>query len=101
MVTGYDDRYGCGYVLRTGRDAAAGAGVHIVSHAGVSVVATTELAAMLRDALAHNPVALLTWSGPEVPLTLDDQTVLVWLRHTVGGVLTVTGGSGPNPRVTR
>ncbi|MGI9004543.1 MAG: hypothetical protein ACR2GH_23305 [Pseudonocardia sp.] len=72
-----------------------------MSHAGVSVAVTAELATVLRDALASNPVALLSWAGPEVPLTLDDQTVLAWLRHTVGGVLTITDDSGPDPRVTR
>jgi len=102
VVTGYDDRCGCGYVLRTGRDAVfTGPGIQVVSHAGVSVAATVELAAVLRDALVRNPVALLGWTGPEVPLTLDDPTVLAWLRHTVGGVLIVTGDSGPNPPVTR
>jgi hypothetical protein len=95
VVTGYDDRYGCGYVLRTGRDAAATAiGAQAVSFDGVIVLATPELAATLRSALASEPVARLGWAGPEVPLTLDDATVLAWLRHTVGGVLTVQGGPG-------
>ena len=93
VVTGYDDRHGCGYVLSTGSDAAATAPhTQVLTHGGVSVRATTELAAALRDALAHHPVALLGWSGPEVPLTFDDRVLLAWLRHTVGGVLTVSGG---------
>jgi hypothetical protein len=93
VVTGYDDRYGCGYVLSTGRDAgAAGPGTQQVTHAGVSVLATPELAATLRDALANRPVAQLVLGGPEVPLRLDDITLLGWLRHTIGGVLTVTNG---------
>lgn len=96
MVTGYDDRHGCGYVLRTGADAAEAAPHSTaVSHDGATVRATPELAALLRDALAHRPVVLLTWSGPEVPLTLDDRTLLAWLRHTIGGVLTVAGGPTP------
>nr|WP_211177811.1 hypothetical protein [Pseudonocardia acidicola] len=96
MVTGYDDRQGCGYVLRTGPHAEPGAaGTQTVTHDGVTVVATPELAAMLRDALAHRPVALLGWSGPQVPLTLQDHTVLGWLRYTVGGVITVDGGPDP------
>jgi hypothetical protein len=95
VVTGYDDRNGCGYVLCTGADAAvAVAGAQVVSHDGVSVAATPELAATLRDALANRPTARLGWGGPEVPLTLDDPIVLGWLRHDVGGVLTVTGEPG-------
>lgn len=93
VVTGYDDRTGCGYVLSTGPDAAAPApGTVPVRHAGVTVLATPELAASLRDALVHRPTAMLGWGGPEVPLTLDDAIVLAWLRFTVGGVLTVSGG---------
>ena len=91
LVTGYDDRAGCGYVLGTGPDAAATPGMEPVRHREVTVLATPELAAALRDALSHRPTARLTWSGPEVPLTLDDATVLAWLRHTLGGVLTVRG----------
>ncbi|WP_219413234.1 hypothetical protein [Pseudonocardia nigra] len=91
VVTGYDDRQGCGYVLRTGADAtgAAPPGAQSVSHDGVTVLATPELAATLRDALKHRPTALLSWSGPRVPLTLDDATLLAWLTYDVGGVLTV------------
>ncbi len=93
VVTGYDDRHGCGYVLRTGPDAGEAAPHStIVSHSGLTIRATPELAALLRDALANRPVVQLTWSGPEVPLTLDDRTLLAWLRHTIGGVLTVAGG---------
>jgi hypothetical protein len=33
-----------------------------------------------------------------VPLTLDDATVLAWLRYTLGGVLTVVGGPPDPPR---
>ncbi len=96
VVTGYDDRNGCGYVMRTGSDTAAPTpGAQSVSHDGLTVHATPELAVSLRDALAHRPVALLSWSGPEVPLTLDDPTLLGWLRHTIGGVLTVSGGPPP------
>lgn len=100
VVTGYDDRHGCGYVLSTGADATAAVHSLPVSHDGTTVRATPELASALRDALAHHPVARLTWTGPEVPLTLDDRTVLAWLRHTVGGVLTVSGDPGPDPRAT-
>ena len=97
VVTGYDDRQGCGYVLSTGSDAAdAAPGAQAVSHEGVIVLATPELAAALRDALAHRPTASLGWSGPQVPLTLDDATLLAWLRHDIGGVLTVSNGP-PEP----
>jgi hypothetical protein len=90
LVTGYDDRTGCGYVLRTGPHAAAdGNGTTEIRVGDVAVRATPELAALLRDALANHPVALLGWSGPEVPLTLDDTVLLGWLRHNVGGVVTV------------
>lgn len=100
VVTGYDDRQGCGYVLCTGPDAAVAApGAQAVSHDGVLVVVTPELAMMLRDALAHRPTARLGWSGPVVPLALDDATILAWLRYDIGGVLTVTGGPGPDPRL--
>ena len=99
VVTGYDDRTGCGYVLSTGADATPTPGAQTVSHDGVTVLATPELAATLRDALTYRAVAQLSWTGPEVPLTLDDRTVLAWLRFTVGGVLTVTGAPGPDPRV--
>lgn len=99
VVTGYDDRHGCGYVLRTGPDIAdAAPGTQAVGHAGISVLATPELAALLRDALLNRPTTLLGWSGPEVPLTLDDATVLGWLTHTVGGVLTVRGGPAETRR---
>lgn len=98
VVTGYDDRHGCGYVLSTGADATTPAAhTQAVTHAGTTVRTTPELAATLRDALAHRPVALLSWSGPEVPLTFDDHVLLAWLRHTVGGVLTVSGDPGPYP----
>ena len=101
LVTGFDDRQGCGYVLRTGPHAVEpGPGGQAVRHGGVVVVATPELAAALRDALVRNPVAQLGWGGPTVPLTLDDATVLAWLRYTLGGVLTVVGGP-PDPRRPR
>jgi hypothetical protein len=100
LVTGFDDRQGCGYVLSTGADAAqTQPGTQAVSHDGVVVLATPELAAMLRDALAHRPTAMLSWSGPQVPLALDDATVLAWLRYDVGGVLTVTGAPEPDTRL--
>lgn len=93
VVTGYDDRHGCGFVLRTGADAGAAApGTETVAHGGTVVRCTPELAASLRDALAHRPVTRTDRYGPEVPLTLDDATVLAWLVHDVGGVLTVSGG---------
>lgn len=92
LVTGYDDRSGCGYVLRTGEDAEVdSSGAQRVTHEGRTVLCTPELAALLRDALANRPVARLTWSGPEVPLDLADPTILGWLRHDVGGVITVEG----------
>lgn len=101
VVTGYDDRAGCGYVVSTGPDASvalteAPTGAQTVTHSGVTVAATPEIAAALRDALVNRPVAMLSWSGPEVALTFEDPTLLGWLRHTVGGVLTVNGG--PDPR---
>lgn len=102
VVTGYDDRHGCGFVVTTGADMPrALSGGHAVAHDGVTVLATPELAATLRDALRHRPSAMLSWSGPEVPLTLDDRTLLAWLRHTIGGVLAVTGDPGPDPRLRR
>ena len=102
VVTGYDDRHGCGYVVSTGADMPrALPGALPVTHDGMTVLATPELAAALRDALRNRPTAALSWSGPEVPLTLDDRTLLAWLRHTIGGVLTVTSDPGPDPRVRR
>ncbi len=96
IVTGYDDRQGCGYVLRTGTDAADGLPVNDeVSHDGVAVRATPELAALLRDALRSRPTALLSWQGPRVPLTLEDGILLAWLMHDVGGVLSVRGAPRP------
>lgn len=98
IVTGYDDRQGCGYVLRTGADAADGIPIgEEVRHGGVAVRATPELAAMLRDALRSRPTALLSWQGPRVPLTLEDGTLLAWLMHDVGGVLSVRGAPHPPP----
>jgi hypothetical protein len=98
IVTGYDDRQGCGYVLRTGADATDGVPVgEEVSHAGIVVRATPELAAMLRDALRNRPTALLSWQGPRVPLTLEDATLLAWLMHDVGGVLSIRGGPRARP----
>ena len=92
IVTGYDDRQGCGYVLRTGADATDGVPVgEEIGHNGVVVRATPELAALLRDALQNRPTALLSWQGPRVPLTLEDSTLLAWLMHDVGGVLSVRG----------
>ncbi|HVL84185.1 MAG TPA: hypothetical protein VM367_07875 [Pseudonocardia sp.] len=100
MVTGFDDRRCVGYVVYTGADMApADPGACAVTAGGTTVLMTPELAASLRDALTHRPTALLAWSGPEVPLTLDDVTLLAWLRHDVGGVLTVTGEPGPDPRL--
>jgi len=93
IVTGFDDRQGCGYVLCTGPDAATALpGGEEVSHLGVAVRATPELAAQLRDALRNRPTALLGWQGPRVPLTLEDGTLLAWLTYDVGGVLSVRGG---------
>ena len=90
VVTGYDERFGCGYVVSTGRDASdASPNTVVVDHGGASVRVTSELASSLRDALANNPVAQLSWTGPQVPLTLEDAVLLGWLRHTIGGVLTV------------
>lgn len=96
VVTGYDDRQGCGYVLSTGPDAGNPTpGTQAVSHEGVLVRCTPELATTLRDALTRRPFTRLSRTGPEVPLTLDDPTVLAWLTHYVGGVLMVSGGPGP------
>jgi hypothetical protein len=102
LVTGFDDRQGCGYVLRTGPHAAEPApGTVPVRHNGVVVLATPELAAALRDALVRSPVASLGWNGPTVPLTLEDATVLAWLRNNLGGVLTVAGGPQADTRRRR
>ena len=102
VVTGFDDRHGCGYVVSTGADMPrALPGTVAVTHDGVTVLATPELAARLRDALRHRPAAPLGWTGPEVPFALDDRTLLAWLRFTIGGVLTVSGDPGPDPRVRR
>ena len=49
----------------------------------------------------RNPVASLGWNGPTVPLTLEDATVLAWLRNNLGGVLTVAGGPQADPRRRR
>jgi hypothetical protein len=98
IVTGYDDRQGCGYVLRTGSDATDGLPVgEEISYEGIAVRATPELAAMLRDALRSRPTALLSWQGPRVPLTLEDGVLLAWLMHDVGGVLSVRGAPRPPP----
>ncbi|MCW0215188.1 MAG: hypothetical protein OJJ54_17670 [Pseudonocardia sp.] len=100
LVTGYDDRTGQGYVVRTGADRSAPEpGTREVSHDGVTVLLTDGLALLLDDALAHRPVAQLSWFGPAVPLTLDDHTLLAWLNSTVGGVVTVSGDPGPDPRL--
>lgn len=96
VVTGYDERSGCGYVLRTGpdvhTDTDTGADTPTVQHRGLTVAATAELAALLRDALGRALPVRLGWAGPEVPLTLDDPTMLAWLRYEVGGVLTISNG---------
>ena len=45
LVTGFDDRQGCGYVLRTGPHATEPApGTQPVRHNGIVVLATPELA---------------------------------------------------------
>jgi hypothetical protein len=102
IVTGYDDRQGCGFIVSTGPHAAealpSGVEVH---HNGVVVRATPELAALLRDALRNRPTTQLSWHGPRVPLALDDTTLLAWLTYEVGGVLSVRDGPrprGPRPR---
>lgn len=95
QVTGFDDRLGTGYVLSTGTHADEDVpGSRAVRHGGLTVRATDGLAAMLEDALAHRPTTRLSWSGPEVPLTLEDTTLLAWLRHDVGGIVTVAGEPG-------
>ncbi|WP_344421023.1 hypothetical protein [Pseudonocardia ailaonensis] len=103
-MTGFDDRTGQGYVVRTGGDLAGGdpadaAGTRTVTHQGVSVSLTDGLALLLDDSLANRPVTLLSWSGPEVPLTLDDHTLLAWLTNVVGGIVAVSGDPGPDPRL--
>ena len=50
---------------------------------------------------SRNPVASLGWNGPTVPLTLEDTTVLAWLRNNLGGVLTVAGGPQADTRRRR
>ena len=97
IVTGYDDRQGCGYVLSTGTDMDSLPSGVDVSHDGVVVRATPELAALLNDALLHRPTALLSWQGPRVPLTLDDHTLLACPTHDIGGVLSVRTAPRPRP----
>jgi hypothetical protein len=102
LVTGYDDRTGQGYVVRTGKDldaAASEPGSREITHAGVTVLLTDGLALLLADALAHRPTTQLGWGGPEVALTLDDHTLLAWLTDAVGGIVTVSNDPGPDPRV--
>lgn len=95
QVTGFDDRLGTGYVLSTGAHADEDVpGSRTVQHGGVTVRATAGLAEMLEDALAHRPTTRLGWGGPEVPLTLEDATLLAWLHNDVGGVVTVAGAPG-------
>ena len=54
LVTGFDDRQGCGYVLRTGPHATEPTpGTVPVRHNGVVVLATPELAAALREMVAR------------------------------------------------
>lgn len=90
QVTGFDDRLGTGYVLSTGDHADDDVpGSRTVEHGGVTIRATDGLAVMLEDALAHRPTTRLEWGGPEVPLTLDDTTLLAWLQQDVGGIVTV------------
>jgi len=82
--------------MTTGPEAASPSpGTQTVTHEGVLVRCTPELATTLRDALLRRPVTRLSRTGPEVPLTLDDATLLAWLTQHVGGVLTVSGGPGP------
>ncbi|GAA1273826.1 hypothetical protein GCM10009609_41130 [Pseudonocardia aurantiaca] len=102
IVTGFDDRQGCGYVLRTGADASeALPGGQDLRHEGKVARMTAELAAALRDALANNPTAMLGWQGPRVPLTFDDATLLAWLTYDVGGVIAVRNPPPPHPRAPR
>jgi hypothetical protein len=102
IVTGFDDRQGCGYVLCTGADTADPLqGGEELRHEGKTVRVTPELAAVLRDALANHPTALLGWQGPRVPLTFDDATLLAWLTHDVGGVISVRDPPPPHPEAPR
>ncbi|MBP2366272.1 hypothetical protein [Pseudonocardia parietis] len=95
QVTGFDDRLGTGYVVSTSPHADEDVpGSRTVRHDGVTIRATEGLAAMLEDALAHRPTTRLGWGGPEVPLTLEDATLLAWLRNDVGGVVTIVGDPG-------
>jgi hypothetical protein len=99
LVTGFDDRTGQGYVVRTGTDLTeCEPGVREITHDGVTVLLTDGLAVLLADALAHRPVTRLGWGGPEVPLALDDHTLLAWLTGEVGGIVSVAGAPGPDPR---
>jgi hypothetical protein len=98
IVTGFDDRQGCGYVLTTGADVAyALPGGQEVRHDGKVVRATPELATVLREALAAGATALLGWQGPRVPLTFDDATLLAWLTYDIGGVISVRNPPPPHP----
>jgi hypothetical protein len=100
IVTGFDDRHGCGYVLSTGADVAeALPGGQEIQHAGKVVRVTPELGALLRTALGNHATTLLSWRGPRVPLTFDDTTLLAWLTYDVGGVISVRNPPPPDPRV--
>jgi hypothetical protein len=102
IVTGFDDRQGCGYVLSSGADVADGLpGGLEIRHDGKVVRVTPELGALLRDALANHPTAMLGWQGPRVPLTFDDATLLAWLTYDVGGVISVRNPPPPHPRAPR
>jgi hypothetical protein len=102
IVTGFDDRQGCGYVLHSGADVAdALPGGEEIRHGGKVVRVTPELGAALRDALANGTGALLGWQGPRVPLTFDDATLLAWLTHDVGGVIAVRNPPPPHPGAQR
>jgi hypothetical protein len=102
IVTGYDDRQGVGYVLSTGADVAdALPGTQEIRYDGKAVRATPELATILREALVNRSTALLGWQGPRVPLTFDDATLLAWLTHDIGGVISVRNPPPPHPRAPR
>jgi hypothetical protein len=99
IVSGFDDRQGCGYVLSSGADVVdALPGGQEVRHDGKVVRVTPELAAVLRDALANRATAALGWQGPRVPLTFDDAILLAWLTYDVGGVISVRNPPPAEPR---
>lgn len=69
-----------------------------VTHLGTSVSASRELAFDLRTAIRLYERVPLADEGPAVELTLDDHTLLAWLRRRGGDVEILAGDPGRDPR---